>query len=563
MLARPRALNSAIAWTAFVVSVLLAPTLISLPADASIRHHHWVGGGTGGSPTDPDKDAALIVDGSTGKPLYERNADAPRHPASLTKMMTLYLLFEQLKSGQMTLATPIPVSEHAASQHPTKLHVRPGNTVPTDIAIKAVVVLSANDVAVAIAEAIGGTEAHFAEMMTAKARELGMEHTFYHNASGLPDEQQITTAHDLALLAHHLAYDFPQYFSYFSTPSFAYRGGYFTTHDNLIGNYDGADGIKTGYTQASGFNLVSSVVRGGAHVIGVVMGGRSAHRRDGEMIRLLNETFAQIDQNPRLVARANVPWQTVAENTRLGPVIAGFQIGGAGVAPQQPAAPREANTPADPDDEDAAESRPDTDDNQAPPAPNTNVIAAMPTPFPRLAAVPAATLTPAPAQRPIAIAPPPALRVASNIHVTPTPRPASPIILASYQPQTRPLVTPRARAEALGEGDIGDVIEHVARSPAKIAVANTPPAITGDRDWTIQIGAFADMTSAKAQLASYAEHSMDVLGQAQRVVVPFKSAEGQTLFRARFGPFVEREAREVCERLTERGQTCFAAVAQR
>jgi D-alanyl-D-alanine carboxypeptidase len=565
MSARPRALGGAIAWTAFAVSILLAACLATQPAAAAIRHHHWTGGAVSGSPTDPDKDAALIVDGLTGKSLYERNADALRHPASLTKMMTLYLLFEQLKSGQMTLATPITVSEHAASQHPTKLHVRPGNSVPTDIAIKAIVVLSANDVAVAIAEAIGGSEEHFAEMMTAKARALGMEHTFYHNASGLPDEQQITTAHDLATLAHHLAYDFPQYFPYFATPSFSYRGGYYVTHDNLIGNYDGADGIKTGYTQASGFNLVSSIVRGGAHVIGVVMGGRSAHRRDGEMIRLLNETFAQIDQNPRLVARANVPWQTIAENTRSGPVIAGFQIGGAGVAPQQPAVANTASTSADPDDEDAAESRPDTNDNQPAPAPNTNVIAVAPPPFPQLPAVPTAAPTPAPAQHPTILAPPPppALRLASTIRVTPMPRPSSPIILASYQPQTRPLVTPRARAEALGEGDIGDVIEHVARTTAKIAAASPPPAITGDKDWTIQIGAFADMTSAKAQLASYAEHSMDVLGQAQRVVVPFKSAEGQTLFRARFGPFVEREAREMCERLTERGQTCFAAVAQR
>jgi D-alanyl-D-alanine carboxypeptidase len=563
MSARPRILNGAIAWTAFAVSILLAPSMIALPADASIRHHHWVGGGTGGSPTDPDKDAALIVDGATGKSLYERNADALRHPASLTKMMTLYLLFEQLKSGQMTLATPIPVSEHAASQHPTKLHVRPGNSVPTETAIKAIIVLSANDIAVAVAESIGGTESHFAELMTAKARELGMTHTFYHNASGLPDEQQVTTARDLALLAHHLAYDFPQYFPYFSTPSFAYRTAYYNTHDNLIGRYDGADGIKTGYTEASGFNLVSSVVRGGVHVIGVVMGGRSAHRRDGEMIRLLNDTFAQIDQNPRLVARATVPWQTVAENTRSGPVIAGFQIGGVGVQPQPAPVAHAANAPADPDDEDAAESRPDPDETPAvapapAPAPNTNVIAAMPAPFPHLPAVPAAAPVPH-----AAVVVPPALRLASTIRVTPMPRPASPIILASYQPQTRPLVTPRARAEALGEGDIGDLIEHVARSPAKIAVASTPPAIAGDRDWTIQIGAFVDMASAKAQLASYAEHSMDVLGQAQRVVVPFKSAEGQTLFRARFGPFVEREAREVCERLTERGQTCFAAVAQR
>ncbi|MGD0144879.1 MAG: D-alanyl-D-alanine carboxypeptidase [Rhizomicrobium sp.] len=564
MSARPRAVTGAFAWVAFAVVILLAPCLVSGPAAASIRHHHWLGGGTWGTPTDPDKDAALVVDGATGKTLYARNADALRHPASLTKMMTLYLLFEQLKSGQMTLATPLMVSEHAASQHPTKLHVRPGNSVPVDTAIKAIVVLSANDVAVAIAEAIGGTEEHFAEMMTAKAHEFGMDHTFYHNASGLPDEAQVTTAHDLALLAHHLAYDFPQYFPYFATPSFGYRGGYYVTHDNLIGNYDGADGIKTGYTQASGFNLVSSVVRGGAHVIGVVMGGRSAHRRDGEMIRLLNDTFAQIEQNPRLVARANVPWQTIAENTRSGPVIAGFQIGGAGVQPQQAAATHATGTPADPDDEDAAESRPDTDDGQA--TPNTNVIAAVPVPTPNVAA----------AQPAIPAAVPPALRsstglpalsMANVIHLVPpkpipTPRPA-PLVLASYQPQSRPLVTPRARAEALGEGDIGDVIEHVARTPAKIVATNPTPAALGDRDWTIQIGAFVDMTSAKAQLASYAERSMDVLGQADRVVVPFKSVEGQTLFRARFGPFVEREAREVCERLTERGQTCFAALAQR
>src|SRR3984885_8046144 len=175
MTSRPRVANYAIAQMALAVSILFALPLASSPAVASIRHHHGGGGAVSyGSPTDPDKDAALVVDGATGKILSSRNADALRHPASLTKMMTLYLLFEQLKSGQMTLATPIPVSEHAASQHPTKLHVRPGNTVPTDIAIKAIVVLSANDVAVAIAEAIGGSESHFAEMMTEKARELGM-----------------------------------------------------------------------------------------------------------------------------------------------------------------------------------------------------------------------------------------------------------------------------------------------------------------------------------------------------------------------------------------------------
>jgi D-alanyl-D-alanine carboxypeptidase len=539
---------------AFAVSISFALPFAASSASAAIRHHHSGAGVAYGSPTDPDKDAALIVDGATGKVLYSRNADAQRHPASLTKMMTLYLLFEKLKSGQMNMATELPISEHAASQHPTKMHLRPGSSIPVDVAIKAIVVRSANDVAVAIGEAIGGSESNFAEMMTEKAHQLGMEHTFYHNASGLPDEAQITTARDLALLAHHLAYDFPQYFPYFATPSFSYRGEYYVTHDNLIGNYEGADGIKTGYTEASGFNLVSSIVRGGAHVIGVVMGGRTAHRRDREMMRLLDDTFAQINADPHLVARANVPWQAIAENTH-NTAIAGFQIGGAALPPNA----RGSQATNDPNDEDAAESRPDTADDAVVasnvPPPNANVIAAAPPPAPTIAmaspAVPQANVM--------------AARVSAPIHLTlpsvmPMPAPKRPVILASYQPQQRPLVTPKARAEALGEGDIGDVIDHVARMPAKVAVQSPAASALSVRDWTIQIGAFADAVSAKAQLATYAERSMDVLGQASRIVTPFQGTTGQTLYRARFGPFVEREAREVCGRLTERGQTCFAAL---
>src|SRR3954463_13636160 len=264
----------------------------------------WVRRADWGSPTNPSKDAELVLDGRTGRVLYARNTDAQRHPASLTKMMTLYLLFDALKKGQMNLNTPIYISTHAALQNPTKLGLRPGDSLPTDMAIRAAVVLSANDIAVAIAEALGGTESHFAELMTQRAHELGMRNTFYHNASGLPDDRQITTATDLGILARHLAYDFPQYFHYFSLPGFEFRGRTHLGHDNLLGRYAGADGIKTGYTNASGFNLVSSVVRNGVHIIGVVMGGYSAHRRDLEMMRILDWTFAQINAQPTLVARA-------------------------------------------------------------------------------------------------------------------------------------------------------------------------------------------------------------------------------------------------------------------
>src|SRR6202012_2477251 len=171
----------------------------------------------------------------------------------------------------VTMQTPLPVSYHASVQRPTKLNLRPGQTIDVDTAIRAIVIRSANDVAVVSAEALGGTESHFAELMTEKARQLGMKETNYHNASGLPDPLQITTASDLAILARHLGYDFPQYFPYFGLSGFNYKGAWIPTHDNLIGRYDGADGIKTGYTGASGFNLVSSVTRGANHVIAVVM----------------------------------------------------------------------------------------------------------------------------------------------------------------------------------------------------------------------------------------------------------------------------------------------------
>src|SRR6266852_5685577 len=181
----------------------------------------------------PEKDAAIVVDGATGKVIYARNPDAIRYPASLTKMMTLYLLFDALEKGTIALDTPLIVSSHAVEQQPTKLSVPLGSSIPVETAIKALTVLSANDVAVVIAEALsGGSESAFASMMTEKAHQLGMTHTNFHNASGLPDLEQLTTARDMALLGRHLAYDFPQFYHYFSTPSFTYGGRAFGSHDN-------------------------------------------------------------------------------------------------------------------------------------------------------------------------------------------------------------------------------------------------------------------------------------------------------------------------------------------
>ena len=207
--------------------------------------------------------------------------------------MTLYLLFEELDKGTMTLRTRIPVSEHAAAQEPSKLGVEPGETIGVEDAIKAVVTRSANDVAVAIAEAIGHDEATFAEMMTRKARSLGMSSTVYRNASGLPNDEQVTTARDLAILGRSLEERFPRYFRYFSTRQFDYAGETIGNHNHLLGRVDGVDGVKTGYTRASGFNLLTSVHRDGRSLIAVVMGGRTARARDRVMENLIGDHIAE------------------------------------------------------------------------------------------------------------------------------------------------------------------------------------------------------------------------------------------------------------------------------
>jgi D-alanyl-D-alanine carboxypeptidase len=254
--------------------------------------------------TDPARDAALVIDGGKGTTLFARNDMVLRHPASLTKMMTLYLLFERLHQGKLSLSTQLTVSPNAAGQDITKLYLHPGSTIAVSDAIPAIVILSANDVAVTVAENIGGTETHFTELMNAKAQALGMTHTFYHNASGLPDNLQLTTARDLATLARHLVFDFPEYFHYFQQRSFSFRGREFNSHDNLVGNYSGADGLKTGYTDASGYNLVTTAMRSGTRLIGVVLGGVSAERRDREMEHLLDAAFAQVTPKPLSAAVA-------------------------------------------------------------------------------------------------------------------------------------------------------------------------------------------------------------------------------------------------------------------
>nr|WP_289852483.1 D-alanyl-D-alanine carboxypeptidase family protein [Mesorhizobium liriopis] len=235
------------------------------------------------------KQAAIVIDGDTGKTLYESDSTEPRYPASLTKMMTAYMLFEAMQANRISPSTRIPVSANAASQPPTKIGFRPGDTITVEDAILALVTKSANDVAVAVGEFLGGSEEKFAEQMTAKARQIGMRNTRFRNASGLPNPEQQTTARDMALLGITLRKRFPQYFHYFSTQSFMLGGTKpVRGHNRLLARVNGADGIKTGYTRASGFNIVTSVNRDGKKLICVVMGGASAKARDDYAASLID-----------------------------------------------------------------------------------------------------------------------------------------------------------------------------------------------------------------------------------------------------------------------------------
>jgi D-alanyl-D-alanine carboxypeptidase len=252
--------------------------------------------------------AAIVIDVESGDVLHSANADATRYPASLTKVMTLYMLFEALENGSMHLSQPMTVSSHAASMPASKLWLTAGSTISVEDAIKALVVRSANDVAVVVAEALGGSESGFARMMTQRAHELGMPDTVFRNASGLPDNGQITTARDMATLSIRVMQDFPQYYHYFSTQSFTYRGTTHTSHNRLLRNYAGADGLKTGFIRASGFNVATSAMRNDRRIVSVVMGGFTAASRDTHMADLLDRGFARLSMLQRgdWIAQADV-----------------------------------------------------------------------------------------------------------------------------------------------------------------------------------------------------------------------------------------------------------------
>jgi D-alanyl-D-alanine carboxypeptidase len=519
------------------------------PADArSWRHVYRHAYAARRAPTSADPAfAAIVVDANTGRTLYAVNPDAPRHPASITKVMTLYLLFEQLDKGALTLQSQIPVSEHAAAQEPSKLGIDAGDTISVDDAIKAIVTRSANDVAVAIAEAIGGNESAFAEMMTRKARALGMTRTLYRNASGLPNDEQITTARDLTTLARAVEQRFPRYFKYFSTHEFDYNGEAIGNHNHLLGRVDGVDGIKTGYTRASGFNLLTSVHRDGRSLVAAVMGGRTAAARDAAMETLIAQHVAEASDKIRpgaLLAAA----QPVAAPLKLAAAAPAGQPG-APPAVEIPAPP--ARPAASPLEEGDAASADDEEDG----APRVAAASRPGAPAPAVVSItPQRAAAPAPAV--ITIAPQRAAAPASPQRFGwvkgPTPAPQQVADASAAQlgwvkgpdPASSPAKSPTAAVRPKEETDAPRSDQ--ARSDAR------------DGGWLIQIGATDDAAKAADLIAR--ARSIERVALASAKPSTEKVTKGdETFYRARFIGLDSASAETACRSLKKSGVACFAA----
>ncbi|WP_275289435.1 serine hydrolase [Halomonas elongata] len=446
--------------------------------------------------------AGIVIDTDTSEILYAENADVPRYPASLTKMMTLYMLFETLDQGGMTLGQRLPVSSTAAGMPATKLWLKPGSSIQVEKAIQALVVRSANDVAVVVAEALGGSESHFARMMTTRAREMGMEDTTFRNASGLPDDRQVTTARDMALLARRLMLDFPQYYPYFSLSRFTWRGKTLTGHNNLLDSYPGADGLKTGFIRASGFNVATSAKRNGRRILSVVMGGYTAASRDEHMANLLDRGFlrASLVDGRGFLANTRITDDHLLPGTRRPMPSSGQMLASADNAD---------NTAPEPQ----AVSSPSRDEVIA--AAGTGVGAVTP------------VSEPAPTSA--------SAREASGETSTPE------------QAASTPSTSTTSVASAAPHDD---------PDPIRRVVDQQEASMPGS--WGVQVGAFSDADHARRLAARAAERLTAELADA-RVAVPHVAEAG--VYRARLVDMQEGQARNACRRLQAQGMDCMVVQA--
>ncbi|ARO30280.1 serine-type D-Ala-D-Ala carboxypeptidase protein [Rhizobium sp. NXC14] len=465
------------------------------------------------------KYAGIVVDAKTGNVLYSENADRLQYPASLTKMMTLYMTFEALEQGRIRLDTPVPFSAHAAAQAPTKLGVRAGGTITVEQGILGLVTLSANDAATALGEMLGGSEERFAQMMTAKAHALGMTRTTYRNANGLPNTAQMTTARDQARLGIALRQHFPQYYGYFSTRAFKFGTRTIRSHNRLVGSVRGVDGIKTGYTRAAGFNLVSSVQVDGKSIVSVVLGGTSGSARDAQMRNLIATYLPKASSrggNSALVAQTAPAPEMIETPAPVQPQKARQQVASQQVAPQQVAKTITAAQPpvsaaaADlslphkgplPDAREVAETEVAYTETSAPKSDNPLVAQTMPAP--------------------------------TRVKTT------------SFKQQA-PVAAPAAQDDA--------AVDHVTTASTSSTPASAAPA-----GWVVQVGVSPSRQMAMDLLESAKSKGGKALASAKPFAVAYGAGNDQ-VYRARFGGFDDqRDAVNACKALKKAGIKCWAA----
>jgi D-alanyl-D-alanine carboxypeptidase len=601
MFERCRAIHrSSIAVAGIAATSLALMSLSAEPAEAWYRYHHrhhWPMAShhyryvrhhvRPGSPRAANI-AAIVVDANSGRVLYANNQDEVRHPASITKVMTLYLLFEQLEKGRLHLDSRLRISAHAASQAPTKLGLDEGETIAVEDAIKAVVTKSANDMAVAIAESIGGDEETFAAMMTRKAAALGMASTHYVNASGLPDDEQVTTARDLAILGRAVQERFPRYYHYFQTQVFYFDGVANRNHNHLLGQVEGVDGIKTGYTRSSGFNLLASVKREGHNIVAVVLGGASAGSRDKIMADLIEREIGK------------------GSTVRTAPLVA-----------ENNAAPARLETA---DFRDFAPARSTSDPRPLPeprPAIETKptpepIAKALPEPRPTLETKPTpepvakplpeprptleTKLTPEPVGKPLQLigehVPPDPVQVAAITEQLPPSRPRPAFVSAtprqgedqrpeagdmkrigldgSTAHQTTASATPSSLRWVVGPAPARDRTDaaklakvetlHVeAAEAAHVDAVAAPDPVrppAAKSGWMIQVGATDDVGKANDLLARAKAQGRGLLGAAQPFTEKVQKGS-ETLYRARFAGLAENKAEAACKTLKRSGFACF------
>jgi len=443
------------------------------------------------------KYAGIVVDAKTGKVLYSEEADSLRYPASLTKMMTLYLTFEALEAGKISKNTPVSFSKNASAEPPSKLGVRSGKSITVEQAILALVTRSANDAATALGEMLGGSEDRFARIMTNKARALGMTRTTYRNANGLPNSAQITTARDQARLGLALRQHFPQYYGYFSTRSFKFGKQMIGNHNRLLGNVRGVDGIKTGFTNASGFNLVTSAQADGRSIVGVVLGGKSGGARDAQM--------------RALVAK----YMPVASRRGGGNLVAETAVSPTVQAVETPAA------------EEVAVVR----------GGSFNLPDNGPVPGVRYSSETTESIEVAYAE-------------------TSKPVSNNPVLAEVVQPDTLEAQSRKiARAAPVPAVEIDEQVTH---SVDKVTTASTPAA--QPEGWVIQIGATPDKDQAMTLLENAKGKGGKALRGAQPFTVAFSNGSGQ-LYRARFAGFSnQNKALSACKILKGKGFACWASL---